>query len=200
MPSDFRVRLVVPQPEWARRGRRAESSTRKRHLKGPWAKVQNGACEVHTDFCIMPAYGFKNKHSTSALSFAALANAGTAWLRVGDSEQNAVLVRLEGNDLSRSHQNEGLYRHKNGWRHLKRFFVLPQPHGWAVLSQVELGTSWGTTQFPAYCESIFRLLLKIAVGWGTRCVYINFWNHFSFNIYKTTRSLPTKKRYLTFWT
>ena len=133
------------------------------------------------------ACGVKHEHSTTAPSFA-------AWLRVGVSEQNAVLVRVGGNDLSRSHQNDRLYKHKSGWRHLKRFFVLPQLHGWAILSQVELGTSWGTTQFPAYCESIFRLLLKIAVGWGTRCVYINFWNHYFFNQYKNeTRLLPNMK-------
>ena len=101
--------------------------------------------------------------------------------------------------MSRSHQNEGWYRHKNGWRHLKRFSVLPQLHGWAVLSQVELGANWGTTQFPAYCESIFRLLLKIAVGWGTRCVYINFWNHFFFNI-KNRRACFQPVLCLTFWT
>jgi hypothetical protein len=37
--------------------------------------------------------------------------------------------------------------------------------------------TYPSTQFSPYCESIFRLLLKIAVGQRTLCVKHNFWNH-----------------------
>ena len=43
---------------------------------------------------------------------------------------------------------------------------------WAPLQGTWVGSH--STPHLAYCESIFRLLLKIAVGWGARCAYINF--------------------------
>ena len=62
------------------------------------------------------------------------------------------------------------------------FLPLSQQQLLSKASQLGTIERYPVTQFPAYCESIFRLLLKIAVGWGTRCVYINFWNHLLFRI------------------
>ena len=62
------------------------------------------------------------------------------------------------------------------------FLPLSQQQLLSKASQLGTTERYPVTQFPAYCESIFRLLLKIAVGWGTRCVYINFWNHLLFRI------------------